>query len=159
MSEPVGQADEPLLDWGTAPEQFRQAHQGTAAQLRAAERPADELARERAKHADDHERIGDLRAELTFVKAGVDVDDPDGAYFARVYDGPMDPDSVRTAYARHLTNARAAAERFAAHLTVMEARLMPDMFTEADVARILRLRAEGALEGEISRRMNAETTS
>jgi hypothetical protein len=64
----------------------------------------------------DAVRIGDLTAQVTFLRAGVDTDLPAGRRFFENYDGALDPDSVQAAYAAYLRDANAAAARFADHL-------------------------------------------
>jgi hypothetical protein len=98
------------LDWETAPDDFRAAHRNASDQV-------ERLKQELAKHAADRELIGDLRAELTFVKAGIDVDSIAGGLFAAKYDGPLDVDSVEEAYSRYLSDARAESKKFMDHLT------------------------------------------
>lgn len=41
----------------------------------------------------------EARKELAFLKAGVDTSTPIGALFAKGYDGPTDPESVKAAFA------------------------------------------------------------
>jgi hypothetical protein len=75
-----------------------------------------ELEAELAKRLGDDETIGNLRAEVTFLRAGVDTTRPSAARFAESYDGPLDPESVQVAFADYLADAKAAAHDFAAHV-------------------------------------------
>jgi hypothetical protein len=76
----------------------------------------DERRQVEAARAADAELVGDLTAQVTFLRAGVDIDHPAGRNFATHYDGDLDPDAVQSAYASYLADARAAANDFAAHL-------------------------------------------
>jgi hypothetical protein len=101
------QAPRQLREWG-------ERMQAENVELRA---ELDKRRAELDKRSGDDELIGNLRAEVVFLRAGVDTTRPSAARFAENYDGPLDPESVQRAYADHLADARAAAHDFAAHLT------------------------------------------
>lgn len=104
-------------NWARA-RQLLAEHRDEAETLRASLNDEREQRRRvEAQRAADTERIGDLTAELTFVKAGVDVDGTAGRRFAESYDGPLDRDAVQRAYAGYLSDALAAGRVFAEHIT------------------------------------------
>jgi hypothetical protein len=104
----------PMLDWSTAPERFRRAHEHQTDQVN---RLKGELEPLEARHADDQRAIADLSAEVVFLKAGVDTESAVGAMFARSFNPEsLSPAEVRRAYAEYLQNATAEAERFASVL-------------------------------------------
>jgi hypothetical protein len=103
-------------DWRRAREALnreREQRQLLASQL---DHERDERRQVEAARAADAELVGDLTAQVTFLRAGVDIDQPAGRNFAAHYDGALSPDEVQAAYAAYLADARAAAHDFAAHL-------------------------------------------
>jgi hypothetical protein len=102
----------PNLDWSTAPERFREAHER-------ANEMVDRLKRERdkvgARRAEDKQTIAALTAENVCLKVGLDVEGNEfDADFARTYRGPAYIESVRDAYRRKQAAADAAINRRAA---------------------------------------------
>lgn len=65
----------------------------------ALDREREERRAVEAQRAADAHEIGDLRAELTFTKAGVDVSNQAGRRFFEAYDGELTVEAVDAAYA------------------------------------------------------------
>jgi hypothetical protein len=72
---------EPTIDWQTAPDQIRTAH----------ERTKDNLDKERTKAAA-------LARENTALRAGIDVESPLGKMFVGSYDGEMTTEAMKSAF-------------------------------------------------------------
>lgn len=75
----------PALDWQSAPQQFRDAHQATQERLR-------EMEQQRAEN-------DQVRRENMFLRAGVDIESPLGQLFAKGYDGELDMEVVKASWA------------------------------------------------------------
>jgi hypothetical protein len=69
------------IDWQSAPDQIRTAH----------ERVKDNLDKERTKATG-------LQRENTALRAGIDVESPLGQLFVGNYDGDMTPEAMKTAF-------------------------------------------------------------
>lgn len=76
------------------------------------------LLEKQAKKAREYEaKLADMERERAFMTAGVPVDDPAAKYFVKGYDGPLDPDSIKTAAieARIISPTSASQQEIAAH--------------------------------------------
>jgi hypothetical protein len=78
--------NDPQLDWATAPQQFREAHQRQ---------------QQRMQELEDQARQAEVTArENAMLRAGVDMDHPAAAYFVDGYKGELDAEAIQKEWAK-----------------------------------------------------------